>query len=178
MNSAVYQAVMGLQQSLTTLQTTMLQNNLIGSQAILRTIRASSSLENSKTAWSRFLNLPGSGSTGNTGGSSGTGTGSDSGDSGSGDSGSGDSGSGDSGSGDSGSGDSGSGVTRRALLRPPPADGTYYTHKELWERDGRRRASTYEELSRSEVVAQWGERRARVVNVGAENARMGRLFVG
>jgi hypothetical protein len=168
MNSAVYQAVMGLQQSLTTLQTTMLQNNLIGSQAILRTIRASSSLENSKTAWSRFLNLPGSGSTGNTGGSSGTGTGSDSGDSGS----------GDSGSGDSGSGDSGSGVTRRALLRPPPADGTYYTHKELWERDGRRRASTYEELSRSEVVAQWGERRARVVNVGAENARMGRLFVG
>jgi hypothetical protein len=163
MNSAVYQAVMGLQQSLTTLQTTMLQNNLIGSQAILRTIRASSSLENSKTAWSRFLNLPGSGSTGNTGGSSGTGTGSDS---------------GDSGSGDSGSGDSGSGVTRRALLRPPPADGTYYTHKELWERDGRRRASTYEELSRSEVVAQWGERRARVVNVGAENARMGRLFVG
>jgi hypothetical protein len=168
MNSAVYQAVMGLQQSLTTLQTTMLQNNLIGSQAILRTIRASSSLENSKTAWSRFLNLPGSGSTGNTSGSSGTGTGSDSGDSGS----------GDSGSGDSGSGDSGSGVTRRALLRPPPADGTYYTHKELWERDGRRRASTYEELSRSEVVAQWGERRARVVNVGAENARMGRLFVG
>jgi hypothetical protein len=153
MNSAVYQAVMGLQQSLTTLQTTMLQNNLIGSQAILRTIRASSSLENSKTAWSRFLNLPGSGSTGNTGGSSGTGTGSD-------------------------SGDSGSGVTRRALLRPPPADGTYDTHKELWERDGRRRASTYEELSRSEVVAQWGERRARVVNVGAENARMGRLFVG
>jgi hypothetical protein len=59
MNSPVNQAIGGLQQSLTTLQTTMLQNDLIGSQAILRTIRASSSLENAQVAWGRFLNLPG-----------------------------------------------------------------------------------------------------------------------
>jgi hypothetical protein len=59
MNAPVNQAIGGLQQSLTTLQTTMLQNDLIGSQAVLRTIRASSSLENAQVAWGRFLNLPG-----------------------------------------------------------------------------------------------------------------------
>lgn len=48
-----------LQESITALQTTMLQNGLIDSSAILRTIRASSSLESAQQAWSRFLNLPG-----------------------------------------------------------------------------------------------------------------------
>jgi hypothetical protein len=150
MNSPVDQAIESLQQSLTALQTTMLQSNLIGSQAILRTIRASSSLESSKTAWGRFLNLPGSSSSGDSSGGSGI---------------------------DTGSGDSSSGTTKRGLLRPPPADGTFYTHKELWGRDARRRASTYEKLRRSDAVARWEEQRARVVNGGAENARIGRPFV-
>ncbi|KAH3919501.1 hypothetical protein HBH56_015150 [Parastagonospora nodorum] len=67
MNSPVSQAIDGLQQSLTTLQTTMLQSDLIGSQAVLRTIRASSSLENAQVAWGRFLNLPGRASAGGSG---------------------------------------------------------------------------------------------------------------
>ncbi|EAT89464.2 hypothetical protein SNOG_02733 [Parastagonospora nodorum SN15] len=63
----ISQAIDGLQQSLTTLQTTMLQSDLIGSQAVLRTIRASSSLENAQVAWGRFLNLPGRASAGGSG---------------------------------------------------------------------------------------------------------------
>ncbi|KAF9696528.1 hypothetical protein EKO04_005575 [Ascochyta lentis] len=59
MNSPVSEAIGVLQESITTLQTTMLQNELIDSSAILRTIRASSSLESAQQAWSRFLNLPG-----------------------------------------------------------------------------------------------------------------------
>jgi hypothetical protein len=60
MNSPVNEAIGVLQESITTLQTTMLQNELISSSAVLRTIRASSSLESAQQAWSRFLNLPGS----------------------------------------------------------------------------------------------------------------------
>lgn len=37
----------------------MLQNDLIKGAAVIRTIRASSSLEDAQQAWSRFLNLPG-----------------------------------------------------------------------------------------------------------------------
>ncbi|KZM28304.1 uncharacterized protein EKO05_0000201 [Ascochyta rabiei] len=59
MNSPVSEAIGVLQESITTLQTTMLQNELIDSSAILRTIRASGSLESAQQAWSRFLNLPG-----------------------------------------------------------------------------------------------------------------------
>ncbi|KAF1350292.1 hypothetical protein EJ07DRAFT_139360 [Lizonia empirigonia] len=59
MNSPVSEAIDMLQESITALQTTMLQNGLIDSSAILRTIRASSSLESAQQAWSRFLNLPG-----------------------------------------------------------------------------------------------------------------------
>ncbi|KAL1609697.1 hypothetical protein SLS59_001206 [Nothophoma quercina] len=60
MNSPVNEAIGVLQESINTLQTTMLQNELISSSSVLRTIRASSSLESAQQAWSRFLNLPGS----------------------------------------------------------------------------------------------------------------------
>jgi hypothetical protein len=90
----------------------MLQNNLISSQAVVRTIRASNSLEDAKTSWGRFLNLPGS-------------TGSDNGD--------------DSGglrkrqaleldARERSAGD------KRRL---PPASGRYYSHEELWGRVAR-----------------------------------------
>jgi hypothetical protein len=67
MNSPVREAISVLQESLNTLQTTMLQGELIGSSAVLRTIRASSSLESAQQAWSRFLNLPGSAGSGDDG---------------------------------------------------------------------------------------------------------------
>lgn len=59
MNTPVHEAIDALQQSISTLQSTMLQNDLIKSAAVIRTIRASSSLEDAQQAWSRFLNLPG-----------------------------------------------------------------------------------------------------------------------
>lgn len=59
MNAPVSDAIEALQRSLTTLQSTMLRSDLISSQAVLRTIRASSALENAQVAWGRFLNLPG-----------------------------------------------------------------------------------------------------------------------
>jgi hypothetical protein len=147
MNSPVNQAIEGLQQSLTTLQTTMLQSDLIGSQAVLRTIRASSSLENAQVAWGRFLNLPGRGS---------------------------DSGSLGSGSGDD---DSSSSARKRQVSRPLPADGKYYTHKELWGRDEPLKMSRDGKTTWSDAVGQWEKRRARVINGGAENAKVGRPFV-
>ncbi|KAF3010816.1 hypothetical protein E8E13_008509 [Curvularia kusanoi] len=69
MNAPVSQAIQVLQQSITTLQTSMIQNDLIGSSAVLRTIRASSSLESAQQAWSRFLNLPEDSEPGDLGGS-------------------------------------------------------------------------------------------------------------
>ena len=60
MNSPVNEAIDILQESIATLQTTMLEHDLLGSSAVLRTVRASSSLESAQQAWSRFLNLPGS----------------------------------------------------------------------------------------------------------------------
>jgi hypothetical protein len=66
MNAPISQSIDALQQALTALQTDMLQNDCIGSQAVLRTIRASSSLENAQAAFGRFLNLPG-GSAGESG---------------------------------------------------------------------------------------------------------------
>lgn len=59
MNAAVSQAIAGLQQSLSVLQSSMLANSLIRPNAVIRTLRASSSLEDAQQAWSRFLNLPG-----------------------------------------------------------------------------------------------------------------------
>jgi hypothetical protein len=61
MNYPVYEAIEALQQGVSVFQTGLLQNELIGSQAVIRTIRASSTLEDAKQAWSRFLNLPGRG---------------------------------------------------------------------------------------------------------------------
>lgn len=60
MNSPINEAIGVLQESIATLQTTMLQHDLINSSAVMRTVRASSSLESAQAAWSRFLNLPGS----------------------------------------------------------------------------------------------------------------------
>lgn len=141
MNSPVNTAIEGFQQSLTTLQTTMLQNELISSQAILRTIRASSSLENAQVAWGRFLNLPGRASSVDSGNSdSEVGGGVSSGT---------------------------SGPSKRRVVKPEPALGKVYTHKELWGRD------------RGVVGSDaWEARPARVVHgsVGAENARVGRPF--
>jgi hypothetical protein len=67
MNSPVRDAISVLQESINTLQTTMLQGELISSSAVLRTIRASSSLESAQQAWSRYLNLPGSAGSGDDG---------------------------------------------------------------------------------------------------------------
>ncbi|EOA84853.1 uncharacterized protein SETTUDRAFT_20369 [Exserohilum turcica Et28A] len=101
MNAPVNEAIAGLQESLTTLQTAMLDANLINAQAVIRTIRASSSLESSQTAWGRSLNLPGGGS-------------------------------------DDASAERRETwprpMTRRAeAKRPPPKDGKFYTHQELWD---------------------------------------------
>jgi hypothetical protein len=150
MNAPVNEAIQGLQQALTSLQTTMLQSNLISSQAILRTIRASSSLENAQVAWGRFLNLPGAAeNSGNTG--SGT-----------------------------GSGGILPGLGKRQvaldgeagkIMRPPPAAGQYYTHEELW---GRERPSTKGKAKRTEARAGSEERG---VTDGTENGKIGRPFV-
>ena len=161
MNAPVREAISGLQQSLSTLQSAMLQSDLISSQAVLRTIRASSALENAQVAWGRFLNLPGRVS--NSGGDSGT---SDAG---------------------VGSDDGGSGARKRDVggvggeaksKRLSPAAGKYYTHEELWGRDESRPRTSKEGKARwYDAVVQWEERRARLAEGGAENARIGRPFV-
>jgi hypothetical protein len=111
MNQAVQDAIGALQQAITALQTDMLQSSLISSGAVVRTIRASSSLENAQTAWGRFLNLPGS-------------TGSDDDDDAGGD-----------------AGRVGKRQTLELTAhkggaggepRPPPSSGRYYSHEELW----------------------------------------------
>lgn len=60
MNSPVHDAIAALQQSMSAFQTALLQNSLLSSSAVLRTIRASSALEDAQLAWRGFLNLPGS----------------------------------------------------------------------------------------------------------------------
>jgi hypothetical protein len=160
MNSPVRDAISGLQQSISTLQSAMLQDNLISSQAVIRTIRASGSLEAAQVAFGRFLNLPGTV----------------------------DSAAGDTGTSDS-VGDSlatkrslnhtgAEGGTAKSR-RPPPASGRYYTHEELWGRDEPRPRQSKEGKARwYDAVVRWDERRARLANaaVGAENARVGRPF--
>ncbi|KAF1979967.1 hypothetical protein BU23DRAFT_446693 [Bimuria novae-zelandiae CBS 107.79] len=59
LNSPVAAAIDALQQTLTQFSTSMLEAELLGSASILRTIRASSSLESAQVAWGRALNLPG-----------------------------------------------------------------------------------------------------------------------
>ncbi|KAF2027900.1 hypothetical protein EK21DRAFT_70887 [Setomelanomma holmii] len=146
MNAPVKDAISGLQQCISTLQSAMLQDNLISSQAILRTIRASSSLEAAQVAWGRYLNLPGT--VGSAGGDSGT----------------------------SESDTGGLRVRKRSLedaggagkvIRPPPSHGRYYTHDELWSREGPKpRQLKGRKASWHNAVVQ-----------GAENARIGRPFV-
>jgi hypothetical protein len=148
MNAPVSQAIDALQQSLTTLQTDMLQSDLIGSKAILRTIRASSSLENAKTAWGRFLNLPGGMSGDNSGNANDAG----------------------------GAGIEKRDVSAgTGALRAPPTHGAYYTHEELWGRgEARSKMSKEGEAIWTDDVVRWEEQRARL---GTENARVGRPFV-
>ncbi|KAF2134643.1 hypothetical protein P153DRAFT_402409 [Dothidotthia symphoricarpi CBS 119687] len=64
MNSPVRDAIASLQQGISTLQVAMLQSELLGTAAVLRTIRASAALESAQEAWGRSLNLPGRGSAG------------------------------------------------------------------------------------------------------------------
>jgi hypothetical protein len=153
MNSPINEAIQGLQQSLSSLQTTMLQNDLISSQAILRTIRASSSLENAQVAWGRILNLPGSDDdSGNTNAGA-------------------------------GSGGILHGLVKRQVasdgeagshLSLPPAAGRYYTHEELW---GREKAATERKVKRTDAGVRSEHRRASTVKADAENGRIGRPFV-
>ncbi|CAI6334655.1 unnamed protein product [Periconia digitata] len=58
-NKPVWDSIDALQQSMTSFSTSMLTADLIHGPSILRTIRASSSLEDAKVAWSRLLNIPG-----------------------------------------------------------------------------------------------------------------------
>ncbi|KAI4634081.1 uncharacterized protein J4E87_001250 [Alternaria ethzedia] len=55
MNSPVNEAIAGLEQGLTTFQTALLESELISAQAVIRTIRASSSLESAATAVCSFV---------------------------------------------------------------------------------------------------------------------------
>lgn len=127
MNAPVSQAIQVLQESITTLQTTMIQNELIGSSAVLRTIRAGSSLESAQQAWSRFLNLPQ------------------------------DTGSSDSGDNDSGDNTPGQRIhsfSRRTVQRLPVPNSRLYTHKELW---GRRERSNAGVPGQHDAVTEWRE---------------------
>ncbi|KAJ4346980.1 uncharacterized protein N0V89_010913 [Didymosphaeria variabile] len=62
-NSPVAEAIGALQQTITQFSTSMLEGDLLNSQSVLRTIRASGSLESAQVAWSRPLNLPGAAGT-------------------------------------------------------------------------------------------------------------------
>jgi hypothetical protein len=59
MNKPVWEAIDALQKTISTFSSDMLSADLIHSQSVLRTIRASSSLEDAQQAWARLLNLPG-----------------------------------------------------------------------------------------------------------------------
>lgn len=63
LNGPVADAISAFQQTITQFSTSMLENDMLDSQSILRTIRASSSLEDAQVAWSRPLNLPGTSGT-------------------------------------------------------------------------------------------------------------------
>jgi hypothetical protein len=153
MNAPVNEAVTGLQQSLTTFQTSLLTSELISAQAIIRTIRGSSSLETAQTAWSRFLNLPGGSEEGE----------------------------GDDAAADPAASSSPRGLFGRAeIKRPPPKDGMFYTHQELWNRS----EPKVDTSARQGVVVSSEERsesRTKQSKMGsgttAENARVGRPFV-
>lgn len=154
MNTPVYQAIAGLQQSLSALQSTMLQSNLIRPNAVIRTLRASSSLEDAQQTWSRFLNLPGTATTS-----------------------AGDLGSVDT---DTGTDDSNAPAShmrsKRALgARPPLREGEHYTHQDLWA--GKRLLSARQSRQGDEkwyiAFSEWEKQAGK----SGLKARLGRLFV-
>jgi hypothetical protein len=63
LNAPVSEATGALEQAMEQFSTSMLEDELLSSKSILRTIRASSSLESAQVAWSRMLNLPGAAGT-------------------------------------------------------------------------------------------------------------------
>jgi hypothetical protein len=167
MNAPVSEAIAGLEESLTTFQTSLLSSELISALAVIRTIRASSTMETAQTAWSRLLNLPG-------------GTGGD-----------------DDAAGDPAASSSPRGglLGRAEAKRPRPKNGLFYTHQELWntsesvtvkkatkqgvvvraeERsEPRARQSTMGKSDPHDVVVQKEEQLA----MSAEKAKVGRPFV-
>ncbi|KAF2853969.1 hypothetical protein T440DRAFT_487246 [Plenodomus tracheiphilus IPT5] len=154
MNAPIYQAIAGLQQSLSALQSAMLTNDLIRPNAVIRTLRASSSLEDAQQAWSRFLNLPGtvSAPAGDLGGAgAGTGTG------------------------DSEQTGAHSMKGRAAaVVRPPLREGEHYSHQDLWGRKVlRKRQSKEGDSTWYDALVEWEERRGKQ----GLKARMSRLFV-
>lgn len=151
MNGPVEEAIVAFQQSMSTLQSTFLASNLIGAQSVLRTIRASNTLENAKAAWGRPLNLPGRGSS-----------------------------SSDSANTDESTteGLKKRNVDQRGEARhekAAPSAGMYYSHQELWGRSERApRTPKYGKGSHNEVLV----RRYQRMVISAEEARVGRPFVG
>ncbi|EDU41227.1 hypothetical protein Ptr902_00730 [Pyrenophora tritici-repentis] len=149
MNAPVSDAIAGLEQSLTTFQTTLLEDNLISAQAVIRTIRASGSLANAQIAWSRFLNLPGGGSS-------------------------------DADAAEPTAPLGAGGLTGKRAVgwrRPPPKDGQFYTHQELWNRSVvQTEQSTQGSTGVSGVVVQVEEQDT-YTQQSAKNARVGRPFV-
>ncbi|KAF1834311.1 hypothetical protein BDW02DRAFT_569208 [Decorospora gaudefroyi] len=149
MNAPVREAIAQLSQGLSAFQSTMLLNQLIERLAVLRTIRASRSLESAQAAWNRFLNLPGAGS-----------------------------GSADDGAdADADATLDTSPIEpmfkRSAIKRPPPKYGKYYTHQELWgKREPEAEQSEPGKASHVDVVVQLEEQRMKT----AEEARVGRPF--
>lgn len=60
MNRPIHDAIQTLQNTITEFSSSLLQANLVDSKSTIRTIRASSTLEDAQIAWARPLNLPGS----------------------------------------------------------------------------------------------------------------------
>ncbi|KAF1945781.1 hypothetical protein EJ02DRAFT_463030 [Clathrospora elynae] len=147
MNSPVSTAIDALEQSVTTMQTAMLESGLIDSQAIIRTIRANAALADAQQAWSHSLNLPGGDSDDNYGSSDAP---------------------------------AATGVPmfkkrgeESGVKRPPPADGKFYTHQELWNRSEPRARQSMEGKARPyDVIVKLEGQHGRT----AENARVGLPF--
>lgn len=133
----------------------MLQSELISSQSVVRTLRASGSLEDAETAFGHILNLPGGRGSSDT----------------------------DDDDDNTNSGrtrrrdihvEEGVDGAGTKLARPPPASGMYYTHQELWGRDElQRRPEREGKASWFEGVVRWEERKARL----ARGEKVARAFV-
>lgn len=152
MNLPVSGAIGSLQQSLSAFQSAMLNAKLIASLAVIRTIRASSGLEAAQTAWGRPLNLP----------------------------------SGDDENDDADEGSKPALLTDRPVVspreekrRPPPKDGKFYTHRELWNRSEPRYMEVTEVKSSlcDGVAKSEDEENQRTMVVAEERVMAGRLVV-